>query len=949
MTSDLSSLTKPASDSLNHDKRASRTLNNNVKSDYPRVDGEEMHRGNNNSNDSSDDNAEKIVNEKTAYEKRPKEGSSASMMLGSFSLPSFKSSLLSNMANRFNDDTSDNQADKSNPILNKLTEDANQTAQTSVPQITTSFQSSLLSKSSHSKINDKINDKVNNNDVNVFDQNSQNSLSKSLALLSQSQPTDETQPLNLHSGNQLATNKGTEAPANINNSTTATSITGTLTTTASNKIPHFDSLFSNSSTKFVRLPNGNEIKLKPKTKSIFDKPPETINLKKSYGIDIHQIYRDMDLRSKLCSTVTSKTKKRRNRGILWVEKWRPKSFLDLVGNEKANRLALRWLRHWSTAVYGEDIAEELSKLPSNKYKAAQAAAAAGDSSKFEITDPFNRPTKRILLLHGPPGIGKTTIAHLIAKQLKYDSLEINASDERAGQQVRDKIYNALDTHTFSGNPTCIIADEIDGGSESGFIRVLTELIYKDIRATKNLIYSHSQGKKNQTKTQDRFLLRPIIAICNDLYSPVLEKLRPHCEIISFKKPSENLIKDRLSAICKSEKLNIGSKELTQVVAIANSDIRSCLNLLQFNGEQLTDDGELQQVRTKDTNLTWFKLVNMMFQLNLQETKHETFYRLQQHLDSNSSVDKIVNGCFQVYPETVYNDPALLKRSVEVADWLYFYDIMQESKYQQNGELVYYANQVPLKFYQLFAEANKDNIKHIHNSSWEYYELQRLNSSICERAIISNTALKPSTFSLLNKKQYVGTEILPILNNYIFNPSFTDRNNVILNNANDKKKIAHLLDLLTEFNFTIENTDNSQGLKALALIPVMDSVTLYEEQNNQFKSIDSKRQMLLKYLVLEKERQKSAKQAQKRKFEETQTVEEGKQIETNSNKVVKNNGSVDFFKSSYASVKGDQPAGVNSGNGPQPKESHELKVWVKYHEGFSNAVRKNVSWSELWLN
>ncbi|CAM9023316.1 unnamed protein product [Wickerhamomyces anomalus] len=26
---------------------------------------------------------------------------------------------------------------------------------------------------------------------------------------------------------------------------------------------------------------------------------------------------------------------------------------------------------------------------------------------------------------------------------------------------------------------------------------------------------------------------------------------------------------------------------------------------------------------------------------------------------------------------------------------------------------------------------------------------------------------------------------------------------------------------------------------------------------------------------------------------------------------------------------------------------EVKIWVKYHEGFSNAVRKPVKWKSLW--
>lgn len=79
---------------------------------------------------------------------------------------------------------------------------------------------------------------------------------------------------------------------------------------------------------------------------------------------------------------------------------------------------------------------------------------------------MHRPNKKIILLHGPPGLGKTTVAHVAARQAGYDVLEINASDERAGQAVLDKIKGATESHRVGKRPVCIIADEVEGGAES---------------------------------------------------------------------------------------------------------------------------------------------------------------------------------------------------------------------------------------------------------------------------------------------------------------------------------------------------------------------------------------------------------------------------------------------------------------------------------------------------
>lgn len=81
---------------------------------------------------------------------------------------------------------------------------------------------------------------------------------------------------------------------------------------------------------------------------------------------------------------------------------------------------------------------------------------------------------QILLLSGPPGLGKTTLAYVLAHQAGYQVLEVNASDERTGKVVDDRIKPALESRALSMNgsmagnkPTCIVIDEIDGAAGGG--------------------------------------------------------------------------------------------------------------------------------------------------------------------------------------------------------------------------------------------------------------------------------------------------------------------------------------------------------------------------------------------------------------------------------------------------------------------------------------------------
>jgi chromosome transmission fidelity protein 18 len=100
---------------------------------------------------------------------------------------------------------------------------------------------------------------------------------------------------------------------------------------------------------------------------------------------------------------------------------------------------------------------------------------------------------QILLLSGPPGLGKTTLAQIVANQAGYEVLEINAryvsssrrtsyswllsdwytslssSDDRNATTVTSRIQNALDSGSkfASKKPTLIVIDEIDGATGGG--------------------------------------------------------------------------------------------------------------------------------------------------------------------------------------------------------------------------------------------------------------------------------------------------------------------------------------------------------------------------------------------------------------------------------------------------------------------------------------------------
>ncbi|ETN75854.1 hypothetical protein NECAME_03627 [Necator americanus] len=171
---------------------------------------------------------------------------------------------------------------------------------------------------------------------------------------------------------------------------------------------------------------------------------------------------------------------------MWVNKYAPRVYTDLLSDDGINRHLMSWVKLWDECVFKRKIVN-LPKEGSSKEKDLLTL----DAGKLR------RPTHKIVLLSGPAGLGKTTLANVVARQAGYAVVELNASDSRNVPDFEKALEGAVRTSrtiTQGTRPNCLILDEIDGAPAEA-----VRFLVKAVQAT---------GKKA--------IRRPIICICNSM-------------------------------------------------------------------------------------------------------------------------------------------------------------------------------------------------------------------------------------------------------------------------------------------------------------------------------------------------------------------------------------------------------------------------------------------------
>lgn len=271
---------------------------------------------------------------------------------------------------------------------------------------------------------------------------------------------------------------------------------------------------------------------------------------------------------------------------LWVDIYAPKSLTEYIDDNHNIEKALIWL---------ENFRNKVKKTPA------------------------------ILLLTGKPGIGKTTLAHLLFKHFNYDYHEFNASEARSGKEIKDFLEPFNKGNILSFFEGCedikkgIIMDEVDGiDSRSSVSDGLTTFL-----------------TMTEANKPDRFKY-PIICIANDADCNKIDKIRKFSMELTIKQPTKETLKRFLEKVAIGEKLDIEKGVIKEIINKSEPDFRQVSNKLAYliklvkpnnKGKRHVTMKSFEDIDILTTTDKKLDLNEILHKLMLEETSFEETLRL----------------------------------------------------------------------------------------------------------------------------------------------------------------------------------------------------------------------------------------------------------------------------------------------------------------------------------
>jgi hypothetical protein len=393
-------------------------------------------------------------------------------------------------------------------------------------------------------------------------------------------------------------------------------------------------------------------------------------------------------------------------------------------------------------------------------------------------------SKKVLLLIGDTGCGKTCIAHLLFKKFEYQIIELNSTDTRSQKKLGDFLHktlgfnNILDMFYEKKRPIGLILDEIetlcqnnDKGGLSEFIQILKE----NIKYEKNKIKEENdKNKYKKVIKNDKlkvdmnkfiFIENPIICTYTNSNDKKVNELKAFSHVIEFKKISNEEYKKYFNLIKKKANINIELKLVLfkSIINQCNNDIRKFIqsieNIALFNQNKNTkkiDENDVIHIQNlNDTTKNDIQLtdaVQLFFNEKINMKKMDLLFYLDPYHLPYTVYQNLIN----------FLEETTLSYENKLENYSFFLDCM--SQFDKTNNLIYENNEW----------STVDNSLKLYGLYYPNYYLHKHKFKVKKEINIEFTNIHNKASQMLVNKKLLSNA------KYSLNKKYTSLNNIVLN-------------------------------------------------------------------------------------------------------------------------------------------------------------------------